>query len=135
MSTRRYDDELLLDDHAALVRDDPAGNSWLYRIDVRVPSLGDRRWLAWTGYRSYEMRHWQEIGAGPLIFWSIPHPTGLSPLDPGSFAVAGVVELTLQLPNVDQWIAQLPDGRIGRFRPSEIAGRIAQAVGEEMATP
>ena len=128
VSTRRYDDELLLDDYAALVRDDPAGNSWLYRIDVRVPVLGDRRWLAWTGYRSYAMKDWQDIGAGPSIFWSIPDPIGYRPWIQAESRSPGVVELTLQLPNVDQWIARLPDGHIGRFRPSEIAQRIAEGV-------
>ena len=126
--TRRYDDELLLDDYAALVRDDPAGNSWLYRINVQVPVLGDRRWLAWTGYRSYAMKHWQDIGAGPSIFWSIPDPTGYRPWIRAKSQSPGVAELTLQLPNVDQWIARLPDGRIGLFKPSEIAQRIAEGV-------
>ena len=130
--TRRYDDELLLDDYAALVRDDPAGNSWLYRIDVRVPVLGDRRWLAWTGYRSPEMKDWQAIGAGPSIFWSIPDPIGYRPWIQARSESPGIVELTLQLPNVDQWIAQLPDGRIGRFKPSQVAHRIAQAVADTM---
>ena len=132
VTTRRYDDELLLDDYAALVRDDPAGNSWLYRIGVQVPVLGDRRWLAWTGYRSYQMRQWEDIGPGPSIFWSIPHPTGYRPWIQAQSKSPGVVELTLQLPNVDQWIAQLPDGSIGRFKPSEIALRIAQAVADTM---
>ena len=126
--TRRYDDELLLDDYAALVRDDPAGNSWLYRINVQLPVLGDRRWLAWTGYRSYAMKHWQDIGAGPSIFWSIPDPTGYRPWIQAESRSPGVAELTLQLPNVDQWIARLPDGRIGLLKPSEIAQRIAEGV-------
>ena len=76
------------------------------------------------------MKNWQDIGAGPSIFWSIPDPTGYRPWIQAQSESPGVVELTLQLPNVDQWIAQLPDGSIGRFRPSEIAQRIADgAVG------
>ncbi len=128
VSTRRYHDELLLDDYAALVRGDPAGNSWLYRMDVKVPALRDRRWLAWSGYRSPQMKNWQDIGPGPSIFWSIPDPTGYRPWDRAGSESPGLQEFTLQLPDVDRWIARLPDGSIRRFRPSEVAGRIAEAV-------
>ena len=134
-STRWYSDELLLEDYAALVRDDPAGNSWLYRMDVKVPVLGDRRWLAWTGYRSYEMKSWQNIGAGPSIFWSIPDSTGYRNWALARAESPGAEELTLELPNVDQWIGRLPDGGIQRFRPSEIARGIAGAVVESMTNP
>jgi hypothetical protein len=43
-----------------------------------------------------------------------------------------VEEITLQLPDVDKWIARLPDGRIRRISPSEISQRIAQAVADKM---
>ena len=128
VSTRWYNDELLLDDYAALARGDPAGNSWLYRIDVKVPILSDGRWLAWTGYRSSEMKQWQDIGAGPSIFWSVPDPTGNRRWSLAYSESPGVEEFTLQLPDVDQWIGRLPDGSISRFRPSEIANRVAEAV-------
>lgn len=132
MSTRRYHDELLLDDYVALSEDDPAGNSWLYRIDAHVPGLGDERWLAWTGYRSYQMKDWQNMGPGPSIFWSVPDPTGYRKWILAYSDSPGVEELTLRLPDVDQWIARLPDGRIERLRPSEASEWIAQAVAKKI---
>ena len=132
LSTRRYHDELLLDDYVALAKADPAGNSWLYRIDAQVPGLGDQRWLAWTGYRSHQMKDWQDIGPGPSIFWSVPDPTGYRKWILAYSDSPGVEELTLRLPDVDQWIARLPDGRIRRLSPSEISQRIAHAVADKM---
>lgn len=132
VSTRWYEDELLVEDYAALSRGDPAGNSWLYRIDVDVPTLRNRRLLAWTGYRSYEMQRWQAIGAGPSIFWSVPDPSGYRHWVRDDLQSPGVAELTLQLPNVDTWIARLPEGGIKRLAPSEVAHKIAYAVIESM---
>lgn len=132
IATRRYHDQLLLDDFVALAEDDPAGNSWLYRIDAQVPGLGDQRWLAWTGYRSRWMKNWQGIGPGPSIFWSVPDPTGYRKWTLAYSDSPGVEELTLQLPDVDQWIARLPGGRIGQLSPSEVSQRIARAVADQM---
>ena len=132
VSTRWYEDELLVEDYASLERGDAAGNSWLYRINVEVPVLGDRRLLAWTGFRSYQMQDWQTIGAGPSIFWSIPDPSGYRKWVRDDSQSPGVAELTLQLPNVDTWIARLPDDTIMRLPPSEIARRVAESVVESM---
>ena len=127
VSTRRYGDELRLEEYVTLLSGTPVSQSWLYRMDVDVPILGYRRWLAWTGYRSFEMNRWQGIGAGPSIFWSVPDPTGDRPWILAKSESPGVEELTLRLPDVDRWIARLPDGRIQQFRPSEVAERIAHA--------
>ena len=132
VSTRWYEDELLVEDYAALSRGDPAGNSWLYRINVEVPALRNRRLLAWTGYRSYGVQGWQGIGAGPSIFWSVPDRSGYRHWIRDDSRSPGVAELTLQLPNVDTWIARLPDGGITRLLPSEVAQRIAYAVIDSM---
>lgn len=135
VSTRWYNDKLLLDDYVALTRDNPAGNSWLYRMDVNVPLLGNQRRLAWTGYRSHQMKQWQKIGAGPSIFWSIPDPLGYRQWTLAYSESPGVEEFTLQLPDVDQWIVRLPDGRIRRARPNEIARWISNAVARSMTNP
>lgn len=135
VSTRWYDDELLVEDYTALANEDPAGNSWLYRIDVKAPFLGERRWLAWTGYRSRQMKEWQGIGPGPSIFWSIPDRTGYRPWTQAYSESPGVEEFTLQLPNVDQWIGRLPTGEIKRIKPSEMARQIADAVVSSMTGP
>ena len=132
VSTRRYGDELRLEDYVTLLSGTPVSRSWLYRMDVDVPILGNRRWLAWTGYRSHEMNQWQGIGAGPSIFWSVPDPTGYRPWTLAGSESPGVEEFTLRLPDVDRWIARLPDGRIQQFRPSEIAERIARAAAGSM---
>ncbi len=129
---RWYNDELLLDDYVALASGDPAGAPWLYRMDVRFPLLGERRWLAWTGFRSYQMSGWRHIGPGPSIFWSVPDPTGYRPWTQAGADSPGVQELTLQLPDVDRWIARLPGGHIRKMAPSDIAHGIAHAVAHAM---
>ena len=133
-STRWYDDELSADDYAALSTGDSAANSWLFRIDADLPGVGDCRRLAWTGYRSPEMREWKGIGAGPSIFWSIPDPSGYRKWVRDDSQSPGVAELTLELPNVDRWIARLSDGHsnleIRQLPPSDVARRVAEAVAE-----
>ena len=126
--TRWYDAELSVDDYAALSQRDSAGNSWLFRIDAEVPGLGENRFLAWTGYRSYSMETWNGIGAGPSIFWSVPDQSGYRKWAIDDSGSAGVAELTLQSPDVDRWVARMPDGGIERLLPSEVAQRVAEAV-------
>ena len=137
VSTRWYDDELSTDDYAALSTGDSAGNSWLFRIDADLPGVGDCRRLAWTGYRSPEMQEWKGIGAGPSIFWSIPDPSGYQKWVRDDSQSPGVAELTLELPNVDRWIARLSDGRrnleIRQLPPSDVARRVAEAVAEAIS--
>ncbi len=133
VSSRWYDAELTVDDYVALAEDDSSGNSWLVRFDAEVPGVGVSRFLAWTGYRSYELKNWNGIGPGPAIFWSVPDPTGYKAWSSDDLNSPGAAELTLQLPDVDQWIVRLPDGEIRRLRPSTVAGRIAQAIASSVA--
>ena len=126
--TRWYDAELLVDDYVALSQGDSAGNSWLFSIDVEVPGLREHRFLAWTGFRSYRMKAWRSIGDGPSIFWSIPDESGYRKWALDDSRSPGVAELTLELPDVDRWIARMPDGGIDRLPPSEVAQRVAEAV-------
>ncbi len=128
VSTHWYEDELLLDDYVALSQGDSAGNSWLFRLEAEVPGVGLRRYLAWTGYRSYEMQNYETIGAGPAIFWSVPDPSGYRKWIRNDHRSPGVVELSLRLPDVDRWIARLPSGDIRRLQPSAVARRVADAV-------
>lgn len=132
VSTRWYDAEISVSDYAALCEGDSAGNAWLFRIDVDVPGLDHDRYLAWTGYRSPEMKDWLAAGDGPAIFWSMPDPAGIRKWRRDDFHSPGVAELTLELPNVDRWIARLPAGGFARLAPSEVARRVAEAAVEAL---
>ncbi len=133
VSTHWYDDELLVDDYVALSQGDSAGNSWLFRFEAVVPGLESSRYLAWTGYRSFEMQQFEDLGAGPAIFWSVPDPSGYRKWMRDVSQSPGVAEITLSLPAADRWIARLPDGEIRAFLPSAIARRVASAVVESMS--
>lgn len=128
VTTFWYEDELSIDDFIALSQGDSAGNSWLFRIHVEASGIGSRRYLAWTGYRSYEMWHSHGIGRGPSIFWSVPDQSGERRWVKDDSESPGIVELTLELPNVDQWIGKLPDGEFRNFKPSGAARRIASSI-------
>ena len=130
VSMRWYDDELSLDEFKRLCQGDPRGNFWMFRVDVEVPGFPGRRFLAWTGYRSHEMKHGCGIDDGPSVFWSIPDPSGYKQWVRDDSRSPGVAELTLELPMVDRWLARLPDGYIGRLEPSVVARRVAEAVVE-----
>ena len=128
VSIRWYDAELSVGDYAALSEGDPAGNAWVFRVDVGVPGLDQSRYLAWTGFRSYEMKDRHTIGDGPAIFWSVPDPVGNRKWRRDDSQSPGVAELTLELPDVDRWTVRLPDDRVARLEPSEVADRIARSV-------
>lgn len=132
VSTHWYDDELLLDDYVALSQGDPAGTSWLFRFEAVVPGLERSRYLAWTGFRSWTMQQFDDLGAGPAIFWSVPDPSGYRKWMSDDSRSPGMVEITLSLPAADRWIARLPDGEIRAFLPSAIARRVAGAVAESI---
>ncbi|MCQ3807629.1 MAG: Fic family protein [Acidimicrobiaceae bacterium] len=133
VTTRWYDAELSTDDYAALSLADSRANSWLFRIDVDVPGLPNRRFLAWTGYRSYDLKHSHNISDGPSVFWSVPDPAGNRMWVKDDIQSPGVAELTLELPNVDRWLARLPNGETTTLLPSDVARRVATAVVETTA--
>lgn len=128
VSTRWYEAELSVGDYAALCEGDSAGNAWLFRIDVDVPGLDRDRYLAWTGFRSRDMKDWLATGDGPTVFWSVPDPSGVRKWRLDGSQSPGVAELTLELPDVDRWATRLPDGAMARLEPSEVARRVAEAV-------
>ncbi|MCY4067720.1 MAG: Fic family protein [Acidimicrobiaceae bacterium] len=142
VSTRWYDAELSADDYAALCEGDAAGNAWLFRIDVDVPGLDHNRYLAWTGFRTFEMK--ASLPArdepsrdrprdGPAVFWSIPDVLGSRKWRRAYSDSPGVQELTLDLPDVDRWIVRLPDGDAVRLAPSQVAQRVAASIVESLA--
>ena len=128
VATYWYDEELLVDDYAALEQGDTAGNSWLCRINIEVPAVGSKRLLAWTGYRTYGIRDWMSIGPGPSIFWSIPDPTGHRKWIRDDSKSPGVAELTLRLPEAASWIVRLPDDGITRLKPGQVVHEITKEV-------
>ena len=132
-STRWYDAEISVGDYAALCEGDSAGNAWLFRIDVDIPGLDQNRYLAWTGYRSFEMKDWLSIGDGPAVFWSIPDPSKERKWRRDDARSPGVAELTLELPSVDRWMARLPDEQVLRLEPSEVARLVAESVVKSLA--
>jgi len=132
VTTRWYDAELSVGDYAALCEGDSAGNAWLFRIDVNVPGLDHNRYLAWTGFRSVEMRQWLDTGSGPAVFWSIPDVAGARKWRRAYSDSPGVEELTLELPDVDKWIVRLPNGDAVRLAPSEIAQKVAASIAQSL---
>ena len=134
VSTRWYDAELSVGDYAALCEGDSAGNAWLFRIDVEVPGLDHNSYLAWTGFRSFEMKDWLVAGDGPAVFWSIPDHTISRKWRRDDSQSPGVAELTLELPDVDKWVARLPDDQVMRLEPSEVARRVAESAVDSLVT-
>ena len=123
-----YTPELDVEDYRALCRNDSGGNSWLCRVVVRVPALGESRYLAWTGYRGPSLRKFQRIGRGPSVFWSLPRPDGYPYWVTREDEAPGFVELTIEAPDVDRWIVRSHAGDILRVEPSHAAQRIARSM-------
>lgn len=133
LATRWYEAELSVDDYVALSQGDSEGNSWLFKIDLSVPGLGRGRFLAWTGHRSAELKGATGLNEGPSVFWSIPDPAGNRMWWRDDSKSPGVAELTLELPSVDRWVSRLPDGKVRRLAPSQVAQRVAEGVVDAIA--
>ncbi len=123
-----YEAELRLEDYLALMSDDSAGNSWIFRFRVNVPALGELSYLAWTGFRSSQIKHWDDIGPGPSIYWSVRDETGARPWARRDSEAPGGAELTLRVPDVDRWIVRSADGDVARVQPSRLAADIVADV-------
>ena len=132
VSGRWYDDQLGVDEFAALSRGDSAGNSWLFSLAVEVPAVGTRKYLAWTGFRSHELLHAGSLEPGPAIFWSIPDETGYRKWVRNDTLSPGVAEFTLELPNVDRWLVRSTTGEFLRIAPSALARKIVKAIEESL---
>ena len=130
VSTRWYDDQIPLDDFVALCEGNPAGNSWLFRIGVSVPAVGGAEYLAWTGYRSWDLQQAAGVGPGPSVFWSVRDPKGYRPWVRQDDLAPGGAEFTLELPNVDRWLVRQASGRTERLTPSELVSRVVDDIEE-----
>jgi Fic family protein len=128
VETRWYADHLLIDDFVALCQGDTTGTSWLFRVSVSVPAVGDVRYLAWTGVRSHGLQDAAGIGPGPSIFWSVPDPTGYRPWARDDDRSPGGAELTLELPSVDRWIVRQASGEVARLSPSAVVQGIIEGI-------
>jgi Fic family protein len=130
---RWYDDRLQLDDFAALCRNDAAGNSWLSRIRVTVPAVGEVEYLAWTGYRSDVLQSGAKVGPGPSIFWSVRDPTGYRQWVRREEESPGGAELTVDLPDADRWVVRRHSGEIERLPPGAVVRRIVDDIDRAIA--
>ena len=123
-----YTEELDLEDYQHLCQDNKSGNTWVARIEVRVPGVGETRYLAWTGYRSQPLEGWKDLGKGPAIRWSVHRPEGYPRWQNAEVESPGFCELTVRVPDVDRWIVRTLDGAVRSVEPSYAAGHIADAI-------
>lgn len=128
VETRWYDDHLLLEDFVSLCQGDPAGNAWLFRLAVEVPAVGRASYLAWTGFRSFEMQSRAGIGPGPSVFWSVPDPSGYKRWIRRDEESPGGAELALELPNVDRWLVRSSSNDVRLMTPSELVESVVQDI-------
>lgn len=122
-------EHLELDDFIALCNGQPSGNTWRFTIAIEVPGIGKGRYLAWTGYRSHEMRRTTDVSQpGPSLFFSIETPRAYPRWKLANERAPGVLEMTVALPGADAWYCRAWSGEIERLGPSDAAARIAAAV-------
>jgi Fic family protein len=134
VQTRWYGDSMQLDDFIELSQGRSVSHSWLFRIDVTVPAMGRKAFLAWTGVRSYELRGAGGVGSGPAIFWSVPDPTGYRQWIRDDAQSPGVAELALELPSVDKWIVRSRSNEVKRLSPSSVVGKVINGIEESLGT-
>lgn len=124
VSTQWYESDLSVDDYLALQNNDATGNTWSFNLSVAVPGIGDITYLAWIGFRSFEMRRRLNDAPGPSIFWSRRQDGGPHRWTRCDEVAPGGAELTVNVPNVDRWAVRSHDGLVHQMLPSELASAI-----------
>ena len=81
VAIKSYGEGLDTDDYQALCRNDSSGNSWLARIRLAIPGVGDREVLAWVGYRSSRPAALEGHRPGTRDSMVHPEPVRLSAVD------------------------------------------------------
>ena len=116
-----FRDSLSVEDYLSLCEGQPAGRSWVFRVECEVPGLAPVERLAWAGFRSQALP--AGAAAGPALFWSVRNPRHYPPWRKAEGQEApGAEELTLV---GERWYARRGT-TVESFSSEELANRIAR---------
>lgn len=127
-SIRSFDSPLDLDDYIEVCAGHSVPRSWAFTVRLDVPALARVEKLAYIGHRSARM--YQNLGqeGGPSLYWSHKNPEGFPKWIYDGPNSPFAIEITSKSGNGDEWFARRNDDSIERIQTTDLAGRIAEVL-------
>ncbi len=132
---KTFGESLDLEAYLELCEGRSISKAWIFTVAIHIPGYKSFTWLAWLGFRSFEMQeHVNRFDqGGPSIFWSIRNSDGYPPWIKDDAKVPVYKELTTVQGSGDEWFVKTLDGVVERHRTTAIASAISQAMIEILA--
>jgi len=133
---KAYGDSLDLESYLELCDGRPIPKAWVFTVSINIPGYKAFTWLAWLGFRSYEMQ--DRVSAidkgGPSIFWSVRNTDGYPPWIKDESKTPAYSELTTVQGSGDEWHVKTVQGNIESLSTTAVASSISQAMIRIIAT-
>ncbi|MBF0309368.1 MAG: Fic family protein [Magnetococcales bacterium] len=127
-----FPESLDLEDYIALCDGRNVSRSWAFHLEVDIPGVPRREFLAWQGYRTGSVNRFANRTGGVSLFWSVPNPLGFPRWISDESRSPGYVELSLQPENTTSWICRDRRGAIRPVYSVTLVAELARAILEEI---
>jgi Fic family protein len=127
---KTFGESLDLEGYLELCEGRSISKAWIFTVAILIPGHKSFTWLAWLGFRSFEMQ--ERVNSidqgGPSIFWSIRNSDGYPPWVKDDSKVPAYKELTTAQGSGDEWFVKTLDGVVERHSTTAVASAISQAM-------
>jgi hypothetical protein len=129
-----FSDSLDIDDYFDLCDGRSVSKTWSFMVSLSIPGLGEQSWLAWQGFRSYEMKDTMRTldQGGPSLFWSVRNANEYPPWVKDASNTPVYQELSIVQGSGDYWYGKTADGKIEQLGTAVIADKISRAMAETL---
>jgi Fic family protein len=126
---KTFGESLDLEGYLELCEGRSISKAWMFTVSIHIPGFKSFTWLAWLGFRSFEMKeHVNTLDqGGPSIFWSIRNSDGYPPWVKDDSKVPAYKELTTVQGSGDEWYVKTTD-EIVKHSTTAVASAISQAM-------
>ena len=131
---KMFHDSLDIEDYLDLCEGRAVSKTWSFTVSLNIPGLGEQSWLAWQGFRSYEMHDRMKSfdQGGPSLFWSVRNASGYPPWVKDTAKTPFYQELTIVQGSGDCWYGKTMDGKIEQLGTATLADNISRAMAETL---
>ncbi|MES2175444.1 MAG: Fic family protein [Pseudomonadota bacterium] len=131
-TSKIFDGYLDLDDYIDLCSGNIISGGWAFILNIQVPGAGKLDKLAFVQPRSPRLHQHLGREGGPSLYWSHANPAGYPKWTRDHDKSPYAIEATTLAGSGDEWIALLTDGSIVSCNTTELAGRFAKALMDQV---
>ena len=131
-----YGDSLDLESYLELCDGRSIPKTWVFTVSITIPGYKSFTWLAWLGFRSYDMQDRVDSidQGGPSIFWSVRNSEGYPPWIKDESKTPAYSELTTVQGSGDEWYVKTVQGIVESRSTTAVGRTISQAMMEMLAS-